>query len=91
MFRNREATALFAWSPYMYNPKLASRLHRVRVPTLFLWGASDRIASPEYGRAYSRLVPGSQFDLIDDAGHYPHLERPEIFARRIADFAGRPA
>ena len=91
LFRNREATALFAWSPYMYNPKLASRLHRIRVPTLFLWGASDRIASPEYGRAYSRLVPGSQFDLIDDAGHYPHLERPEIFARRIADFAGRPA
>jgi pimeloyl-ACP methyl ester carboxylesterase len=91
LFRNREATALFAWSPYMYDPKLASRLHRIRVPTLLLWGASDRIAPPDYGRAYSRLIPGSRFELIDEAGHYPHLERPEIFARRIADFAAGPA
>jgi pimeloyl-ACP methyl ester carboxylesterase len=91
LFRNREATALFAWSPYMYDPKLASRLHRIRIPTLFLWGASDRIALPEYGLAYSRLIPGAQFELINEAGHYPHLERPEAFARRIADFASRPA
>jgi len=91
LFRNREATALFAWSPYMYDPKLASRLHRIRVPTLVLWGASDRIAPPDYGRAYSRLIAGSRFELIDEAGHYPHLERPDAFARRIAAFAARPA
>jgi pimeloyl-ACP methyl ester carboxylesterase len=87
MFRNREATALFAWSPYMYDPKLAGRLHRIRVPTLVLWGASDRIVSPDYGRAYAKLIPGAQFDLIEQAGHYPHLERPDLFAQRIVDFA----
>jgi pimeloyl-ACP methyl ester carboxylesterase len=87
MFRNREATARYAWSPYMYDPKLASRLHRIRVPTLLLWGASDRIASPDYGRAYGRLIPGARFELIEAAGHYPHLERPEAFARMIIDFA----
>jgi pimeloyl-ACP methyl ester carboxylesterase len=89
LFRNREAAALFAWSPYMYDPKLAGRLHRVQVPTLMLWGASDRIASPDYGRAYGKLIAGSQFELIEGAGHYPHLERPEAFAQRIADFVGR--
>jgi pimeloyl-ACP methyl ester carboxylesterase len=89
MFRNREATALFAWSPYMYDPKLAGRLHRIRMPTLILWGASDRIASPDYGRAYGKLIPGAQFELIDQAGHYPHLEQPELFAQKIADFVSR--
>jgi pimeloyl-ACP methyl ester carboxylesterase len=89
MFRNRETTALFAWSPYMYDPKLAGRLHRIRVPTLFLWGASDRIASTDYGRAYSRLIAGAEFALIDQAGHYPHVERPELFARKILDFVDR--
>lgn len=89
LFRNREAAAMFAWSPYMYDPKLAGRLHRIRVPTLFLWGASDRIALPDYGRAYSKLIPGSQFELIEQAGHYPHLERPELFAQKIADFVRR--
>lgn len=90
MFRNREATALFAWSPYMYDPKLAGRLRRIRVPTLVLWGASDRIVSPDYGRAYARLIPSAQFELIEQAGHYPHLERPELFAQRIVDFAAHP-
>ena len=89
LFRNREATALFAWSPYMYDPKLASRLHRIRVPTLVLWGASDRIASPDYGRAYSKLIAGAQFELIEDAGHYPHIERPDLFTRKIVEFVSR--
>lgn len=89
MFRNREATALFAWSPYMYDPKLAGRLHRIRVPTLVLWGASDRIVAPDYGRAYAGLIPGAQFELIEQAGHYPHRERPDLFAQRIVDFVAR--
>ena len=89
MFRNREATALFAWSPYMYDPKLAGRLHRIHVPTLLLWGASDRIVSPDYGRAYGALIPGAQFELIEAAGHYPHLERPDLFAQKIVDFVAR--
>jgi pimeloyl-ACP methyl ester carboxylesterase len=89
LFRNREATALFAWSPYMYDPKLAGRLHRIRVPTLVLWGASDHIASPDYGRAYSKLIAGAQFELIEDAGHYPHIERPDLFTRKIVEFVSR--
>jgi pimeloyl-ACP methyl ester carboxylesterase len=89
MFRNREAAALFAWSPYMYDPKLAGRLHRIRVPTLVLWGASDRIVSSDYGRAYAKLIAGAQFELIEQAGHYPHLERPDLFAQKVVDFAAR--
>jgi pimeloyl-ACP methyl ester carboxylesterase len=89
MFRNREAMALFGWSPYMYDPKLAGRLHRIRVPTLVLWGASDRIVSPDYGRAYAKLIAGAQFELIEQAGHYPHLERPDLFADKIVDFVAR--
>jgi pimeloyl-ACP methyl ester carboxylesterase len=81
--RNRETLARFTWSPYMHNPKLRNRLHRIGVPTLFLWGAQDRIVSAEYGRRYCAAVPGARFELIDDAGHLPHIEQPEAFARRI--------
>jgi len=72
--RNREAHARLAWSPYMHNPKLKSRLHRVAPPTLFLWGTSDRILSESYGRGYCALVPGARFETIEGAGHFPHLE-----------------
>jgi pimeloyl-ACP methyl ester carboxylesterase len=84
--RNREATALFAWNPYMYNPKLKHRLHRIRVPVLFLWGASDRFASPEYGRGYCAAIPGATFETLPEAGHFPHIEQPEAVARRIIEF-----
>jgi pimeloyl-ACP methyl ester carboxylesterase len=86
MFRNREAAALFAWSPYMHDPKLAGRLHRIRVPTLVLWGESDAIAPAAYGRAYAGLIEGARFELIVRAGHYPHLENPEQFAQKIVQF-----
>src|SRR5262249_21080167 len=86
--RNREATARFAWSPYMHDPKLVHRLHRIRIPTLFLWGAHDRILSEPYGRAYCAAVPGARFELIERAGHFPHLEQPEELARRVLAFAG---
>ena len=44
--RNREALCLYAWHPYMYNPQLPRWLSRIKVPTLVLWGASDRIVTP---------------------------------------------
>jgi pimeloyl-ACP methyl ester carboxylesterase len=84
--RNREATARYAWSPYMHDPKLRNRLHRIRIPTLVLWGASDRILSESYGRAYCAAITGAQFELIERAGHFPHLEQPELFANRIFSF-----
>ena len=84
--RNREATARYAWSPYMHNPKLQSRLHRIKVPTLFLWGDSDRILSEQYGRAFAGLIPAARFEIVASAGHFPHLEQPDEFARRVHAF-----
>lgn len=90
--RNREALARFGWSPYLHNPKLKSRLHRIRIPTLFLWGTADRIVSEQYGRAFCEAITGAQFQLIDRAGHFPHLEQPDEFVRRTFAFIdGAPA
>src|SRR5207302_1668 len=62
MARNREATALFAWNPYMYDPKLRARLHRIRIPTLLLWGEHDGFAPLSYGRSFCAAVPGAKFE-----------------------------
>jgi pimeloyl-ACP methyl ester carboxylesterase len=84
--RNREATARYAWSPYMHDPKLRGRLHRIRIPTLVLWGTSDRILTEPYGRAFCAAIADARFAPIDRAGHFPHLEQPDIFAERIFAF-----
>jgi pimeloyl-ACP methyl ester carboxylesterase len=84
--RNREALCLYAWHPHMYNPQLPRWLARIKVPTLLLWGESDRVVTPDYGRAYARLIPGSRFELIERAGHHPEIEQPEAFVERVSRF-----
>lgn len=84
--RNREALCRYAWHPYMHDPQLKRWLARIRVPTLVLWGASDRIVTPAYGRAYSALIPGARFEVIERAGHHPEIEQPEAFVARVAAF-----
>ena len=49
--RNWDSLCLYAWRPHMYNPQLKHWLRRISVPSLVLWGASDRIVTPEYGSA----------------------------------------
>jgi pimeloyl-ACP methyl ester carboxylesterase len=85
--RNREALGRYGWQPYMHDPKLKGRLHRIRIPTLFLWGTHDRILTEAYGRVYCAAIPGARFELIDKAGHFPHLEQPQDFADRVLAFA----
>jgi pimeloyl-ACP methyl ester carboxylesterase len=69
-----------------YNPKLAKRLHRVRCPTLLLWGAQDKLVPPAYGEAYHRLIQGSQLKLLPQCGHLPMFEREAEFVQTVADF-----
>jgi len=84
--RNREAAALYTWSPYMHDPKLKGRLHRIRIPTLVLWGVADRLVNESYGRAFCAAVPGAKFEPLVGAGHFPHIEQPKAFAARaLAD------
>jgi pimeloyl-ACP methyl ester carboxylesterase len=70
----------------MHNPRLRRRLHRVTVPTLFVWGESDGVVTPDYGRNYAAGVAGAQFALISEAGHLPHVEQPEAFFAAVDPF-----
>lgn len=84
--RNWDSLCLFAWRPHMFNPQLKHWLHRIRVPTLLLWGEGDRIVTPDYGRHYANLIPRAVFEAIPDAGHHPELEQPAAFVARVEAF-----
>lgn len=86
LMRNREAMALLTWEPWMHNPKLKHRLHRISAPALFLRGASDGLVSAEYLRAYAALLPNARTSEIAAAGHAPHLEQPKAVASTLFDF-----
>jgi pimeloyl-ACP methyl ester carboxylesterase len=88
--RNREALCLYTWSPLLYNSQLKGWLRRIDVPALVLWGASDGVVSPDYGRAYAGLIPGARFELIENAGHHPEIEQPERFIAHVARMMSGP-
>ncbi len=69
-----------------YDPKLAARLHRVRCPTLLIWGANDRLVPPAYGEAYRKHIAGAELKLIPECGHLPMFEREAEFVKLVADF-----
>ncbi len=84
--RNSETTARYAWNPYMYDPRLRHLLYRVGLPTLVLWGASDRFAPMAYGRNYADAITGASLQDIAKAGHFPHIEQPQATAEAITAF-----
>jgi pimeloyl-ACP methyl ester carboxylesterase len=86
MLRNRETLTLLSWEPYMHNPKLRHRLHRVTAPTLLLRGESDGLVSADYLAGYAKLLPNARIETIAAAGHLPQVEQPEAFARAVLAF-----
>lgn len=85
---NRIALGVYTWEPYMHNPKLPHRLHRIDIPTHFIWGASDGLVTVDYGRAYAKMIKGATMTVIEEAGHAPQMEQPDRFVDAVLAFAG---
>lgn len=83
---DREAAVLYGWKPYMHDPALLHWLHRIRVPSLVLWGDADGIVGPDYGERLAAAIPDANFERIAGAGHYPQIEQPQAVAASIARF-----
>jgi pimeloyl-ACP methyl ester carboxylesterase len=86
--RNRGATAHLGWNPYLHDPKLPRRLHRITAPTLILWGAQDRILPAGQARRWAELLPGARLAIIGEAGHLPLAEQAGASLDAIWTFCG---
>ncbi|CAD5990647.1 alpha/beta fold hydrolase [Agreia sp. COWG] len=73
----------------MSDPSLLGRLGAVNVPTLVVFGDSDRVVTPAYGRAVAAAIPGAEFAEVPAAGHLPHLENPDATWAIIDPFVAR--
>lgn len=80
---NQIALGVYTWEPYMHNPKLPRRLHRIKIPTHFIWGKSDGIVSVDYGRKFCAMIDGATMTVIENAGHFPQIEQPDAFVDAV--------
>jgi pimeloyl-ACP methyl ester carboxylesterase len=83
---NREMTFRIAWKPYMYNQSLPHLLGSVAIPALVVWGRKDRVVPLECGERYAKTLRNAKLEVIDDAGHFVEMEKPEQLARLIGGF-----
>jgi pimeloyl-ACP methyl ester carboxylesterase len=56
------------------------------MPTLVVWGGRDPFIPLRHAERAAHLIPGSRLEVFDDAGHFPHRDEPERFARVLLHF-----
>ena len=82
MTRASEAAARLLWP--LADTRLERRLHRLRCPTLILWGAEDKILPPAYAQRLAAGIAGkSKVTLIPGAGHLADLDAPGPVAEAV--------
>ena len=61
----------------------------IAVPTLIVCGEYDRLTPPGVSEEMHRKIPGSEYALIEDAGHLTNIENPTRFNKVVLDFLMR--
>lgn len=70
----------------VYQP-IVQNLSNITAPTLIIWGKQDRIIPIAHAHIAADNLPNAEQPLLlDQCGHYPHLEHPAEFNQAILDF-----
>ena len=77
VLKNRMVTAKLAWQPRNHDPHLHKWLHRIKVPTLLLWGEHDRLQPTAKAAAWQAALPNAELKLVPNAGHLVFEEQPD--------------
>jgi pimeloyl-ACP methyl ester carboxylesterase len=76
------------WEPRWYDPSLGRWLHRIKVPTLVIWGADDRLFPQAYIKPWVEGIPGARGEIIRECGHLIHVEKAAEATALITQFIG---
>lgn len=68
------------------NEDMSTDARKITVPTLIIWGEKDLSVPLERGRKLYHLIKNSKLEVIESAGHFPHLENPSRFIYYVKDF-----
>lgn len=83
---NAITIARVSWQPRLYDPHLEKWLHRVKVPSLVLWGEHDRVLPKVHAELWGRLLQQARVDILPGCGHAVALEQPERLVEHLTRF-----
>ncbi len=56
------------------------------MPMAVVWGRDDHVIPVSHAANAAALAPKARIEVLDDAGHFPHKDHPERFARTLDEF-----
>jgi pimeloyl-ACP methyl ester carboxylesterase len=83
---NFSATGKFIWP--IPDKGLKKRIHRIKAPTLIVWGDQDKLAPPAYGPLFQSKIKNSQLATIAGSGHMVPLENTAAWSKEVIGFLG---
>jgi pimeloyl-ACP methyl ester carboxylesterase len=86
----RPEALIFGYSQLLKDWNIMDRLNEIKVPTLILAGRYDFLFPTEHQITLAAGIPNAHLEIIECAGHNPHMEQPEAVLRLIRDFLAAP-
>ncbi len=65
---------------------LGDKLHKIKAPTLLIWGKQDAVTPPFVAEKFNELIADSRLYFIDKCGHAPMMEKPQEFNEILETF-----
>jgi pimeloyl-ACP methyl ester carboxylesterase len=56
------------------------------MPMCVVWGADDLVIPVDHASNARALAPTARVEIVPNAGHFPHKDHPERFAKIVRDF-----
>lgn len=68
---------------------MSKDLSRITIPVSIIWGKQDHVTPADVAEEFHELLPNSELNWIDECGHAPMMERPELFNEYLEKFLNR--
>jgi len=68
---------------------MSKDLSRITIPVSLIWGKQDKVTPPDVAEEFYELLPNSELNWVDQCGHAPMMEQPEIFNEYLNKFLNR--
>jgi pimeloyl-ACP methyl ester carboxylesterase len=82
--------ALIRGGRYAISSDLRHDLEHITVPTLVVWGESDRLVPTRLAQTWVDSIPDARLELIPGSAHVPMVENPSAFVGAVLDFLEEP-
>lgn len=87
-YKNMAALARYAWMPFMSDPKLERRLHRVTAPTRVIAFGEDGVIPLAHCERYAARIPGAELRVLPGLAHASDVEDPALLVESVVEFLG---